>query len=329
MKSRITLLTFIAVIAVWLLPVGAFAQYTVETVSTEGVPKDFVLGPGKTELTLNPGESKVVQLLVTNRTGSDQQFELGVEDFTGSQNTRQTVVLLGNERGPYSLKDYLSFEARTFTLNHGERAIVPVTVSIPSDAEPGGLYGSVLVSLIPKKQDFSGQEVTGSNAIVTRLGSLFFVTVPGLTERDGALEAFDTIGRKRFFTEGPIPFQILYRNEGTIHVNPYGIVSIRNILGDVVGEVQIEPWFALPNSLRNREVEWGNSFLMGRYTATLELNRGYNDIVDTQTITFYVIPWTVILTVVGITLIILLFLKWIFSKFEFRKKEKKQEGQEN
>ncbi len=321
--TSVRIVSILACTAVMLFPVFVSAQYAVETVSTEGVPRDFVLGPGKEEVTLNPGESKVVQLLVTNRTGSSQNFELSVEDFTGSYNVEQSVVLLGNERGPYSLKDYLSFPYRTFTLNHGERAIVPVTIRIPQDSEPGGRYGSILVSMIPKAPtELPEGEVSGTNAIVTRLGSLFFVRVPGDVVTQGELESFSTIGRKRFFSHGPVPFQILFQNEGKVYLNPYGIVTVRNILGDTVGELIVEPWFSLPQSLRNREVLWGEeTFLMGRYTATLELNRGYDDIVDTETITFYVIPWVVILSVAGGVLLVLLFLKWVFSTFEFKRKE--------
>ena len=45
--------------------------------------KDFVVGPGKTEVTLNPGEQRTVNIIVTNRMDEDKTFQLEVEDFTG------------------------------------------------------------------------------------------------------------------------------------------------------------------------------------------------------------------------------------------------------
>ena len=123
--------------------------YRIEGIPGEGgVVGDFVVGPGKVDLTLKPGESKIVQMTVTNRTGERRIFNLTTEDAAGSADINTPIVLLGSDRGPYSLKDYLSFSDAHFELGHNERAIVPVTIAVPSDAEPGGLYGSVLVDTV-------------------------------------------------------------------------------------------------------------------------------------------------------------------------------------
>ena len=48
------------------------------------VAGDFVVGPGKSELTIEPGQSKRVEMMVTNRTGDTREFQFEIEDASGS-----------------------------------------------------------------------------------------------------------------------------------------------------------------------------------------------------------------------------------------------------
>lgn len=285
------------------------------------IPGDFVVGPGKAELVIEPGASRTIELVVTNRTGETRTFNFEVEDAVGSYNTNTPVVLLGDDRGPYTLKDYISYPQESFDLAHNERARIPVTVSIPANAESGGKYGSLLVTTVSKKADSNTAEgASASSAIVSRVGTLFFVTVPGDIQRDGVLQSFAPVPNQKVFGDGPVNFQILFENKGNIHLNPYGEIRIVNFLGEEVGFVELDPWFALPQSLRAREVSWNRELLMGRYTATAHINRGYDDVIDTQSVTFWVLPWKIVVPVF-VGLFVLFFLVRFFSKnFEFKRK---------
>ena len=97
---------------------------------------DFVLEPTKNEVILEPGETGVRNISVVNRTERTITFTIDIEDIVGSDNPNDQVKLLGEERGPYSLKDFLIPEVREFTIKTGERITIPVTVSLPADAEP-------------------------------------------------------------------------------------------------------------------------------------------------------------------------------------------------
>ena len=179
--------------------------YETETLLGDGVFGDFVVGPGKIELTINPGESKTVEITVSNRTGKPHIFELTSEDASGSTDPSQALVLLGDDRGPYSMKDYVSVQAPRFELPHNVRARIPVTISIPADAEPGGLYGSLLISTVTTDAKAGDGEGTASqSAIIARIGTLFFITIPGAVEKDGQLEDFTTVPPRSVYQNGPI-----------------------------------------------------------------------------------------------------------------------------
>lgn len=304
---------------IFALPVSAYEIQKLTNVEKEN---DFTLGPGKVEVFLSKGESATKNLMITNRLGEPMKFRVNIEDFIGSLTGDRAAVLLGEEKGPYSLRDYLHPELTEFNLNHGERIVLPVEISIPEDAEPGGLYGSVLVSTSPIGGASEGSDVTeGQIQFVSRIGSLFFVRVEGDAKEEGSLEEFDTILSKRFYQQGPISFAALYRNSGNIHLSPYGVIEIKNFLGSKIGTVEIDPYFAMPNSLRAREVKWDGGFAMGRYTATLSLNRGYNDIIDQKQISFWILPWKILL-IIGIIVLFVIALFWFAaSRFEIKRKE--------
>lgn len=298
------------------LPASANAAYKTESVDvSNALYKDFVVGPGKVELEVNPGESKTAAITVTNRMGETKLFSLEVEDFTGSRNPGETILLLGDERGPYSLKDFLKFENQTFELKDGQRAIVPITVTLPTDVEPGGRYGSVLVSVVSK--DAVAMQ---TSAVVSRLGALFFVKVPGDVKEEGVLKGFSTLNGRKIFGHGPITFRMLYENNGSIYLNPYGQLKIKNIIGEEVGVVEVEPWFSLPQSLRMREVSWDRPFLFGRYTAIASINRGYDNIIDTVSLSFWVFPWKIVLGVLIGLFALIFILRFIITRFEIKRK---------
>jgi len=282
---------------------------------------DFALGPGKTELWMDPGEKVTKQLYVANRLGKTMNFIIEIEDFRGSRDPEQTVVLLGEERGPYSLKDYLHPEVMEFILKHGERITLPIEISIPEDAEPGGLYGSVLVRTErPPELELEGKEGEAVSGIklISRLGTLFFIRVKGDVVENGFLGDFSTA--KDFYEKGPVPFELLFENNGSTHLIPYGLIEIKNLLGRKIDEIELEPWFAMPDALRSRKVIWERGLLFGRYTATAKVNRGYGDIIDQKSIDFWVIPWKIILIGLVLLVIIIGLLMWIASHFEIRRK---------
>ncbi len=292
--------------------------FVVEKLSSDTAFGDFVVGPGRVELEIKPGESKTVEIYVSNRISNGRIFELTTEDMTGSVDGRQAVVLLGQERGPYTIKDYISFPVKSFPLGLGERARVPVTITIPPNAEPGGFYGSVLVSTTETNE--VATEGVAQSPIVARIGTLFFVRVPGETIVSGGTKALSLVPPKLWYERGPMRFNILYENTGSVHLGPYGELRIKNILGEEVGYVELDPWFALPQSMRSREVVWEREVLFGRYTATAYINRGYDDIVDEVTVTFYVLPWKIMVGVFLVVFIIVFGLRFFFRTFEFKRR---------
>jgi hypothetical protein len=287
------------------------------------VENDFALGGGSIELWVNPGDKYTREITITNRLGKTMDFNVEVEDFKGSRNPEEWVLFLGNEIGPYTLKDYLKPEITKFTLNHGQRITLPIEVSIPKDAEPGGRYGAILVSTNPpesQRVEVEKEQAKGAVRIISRLSSLFFVRVKGDVKENGFFKELKI--DKKFYEKGPIYFKLFFENKGNVHLTPHGIIEIRNLFGKKVDEIKVDPWFVLPDSLRLREVKWERPWLFGRYTALVSINRGYQDIVDQKSVVFWVIPWKIISAGLIALALIVWFFTWVASHFEIRRKRK-------
>jgi hypothetical protein len=286
------------------------------------VRNDFVLEPAKTEVFLKPGDKVTKTLSVVNRTDREQTFTIDVEDFGGSRDPKQVVVLLGSDRGPYSLKDYIRPEVDTFKLKSKQRAVLQVVIAVPTDAEPGGHYGSVLVSSAPSGSE---EEASDNKArTVSRIGSLYFVRVAGKIKEDGKLTDFHTAGKKSFYEQAPIDFELLFENNSSVHLTPNGYIEIKNMLGRKVGKVEVAPFFSLPDSLRGTEVSWSSGFAFGRYTATAHINRGYKesaDVEDTMSIAFWVLPWKIVVGLLIVIVIAYFVFRKVMSSFEIKRRK--------
>lgn len=294
--------------------------YEIKDTTTE-IKGDFVLEPAKVEVSLDPGSFRTEVLNILNRTDKELNFKIEIEDFMGSQDPNQTVILKGEEKGPYSLKDYLVPEVSSFTLKPGQKMILPVVLAIPTDAESGGLYGSVLISSQSTVQSQVGATV------VSRLGALFFVNIKGQVTRDGELTSFF---EKIDSEDGQISFDLLFTNRGNVHLDPYGYLRVFNLVGTKVGEIEIKPFFAMPDSVRYRNIVWDKGNLFGRYKAVISLNRGYDDKVDEMTVIFWVVPIKMIVSILGGIILLILIIIWLIRTFDFSisrdKKEDKTES---
>ncbi|MEK7572662.1 MAG: hypothetical protein AAB493_02315 [Patescibacteria group bacterium] len=283
---------------------------------------DFVVEPGKTEVFLDGGETVIKSITVTNRIDRKIRFKLSTEDFIGTENKEQPLVLLGDENSPYSLKDFIIPEIKEFELELGERITIPIKISIPIDAEPRGYYGALIVSNDPSLQaEENSKEIVGKTKIISRIGSLFLLKINGEGKEEGSIEDFKTIGPKKIFYEKrPDGFEIAFKNSGNVHLVPYGTITIRNLFGATIKTLPVDAYFVLPDSIRYREIKWTDGFSLGRYTAVLSLNKGYGNEYDNAKLAFWILPWKILLMIfVGISLIVAT-VYYLLTRFELRKK---------
>ncbi|OHA89566.1 MAG: hypothetical protein A2741_00615 [Candidatus Zambryskibacteria bacterium RIFCSPHIGHO2_01_FULL_43_27] len=281
--------------------------YEIEKNPSLPVENGFIVGPAKIETEIAEGGVKTVLVNVENRTGRSQTFRISFDDFTAGNQDVEAVRIGADEANKSSLKNFLYVEKKEFVLNHGDRLLLPVTITIPAGTPAGTKLGAVLVSS-EKMSDRITDDARAYSAanVVGQIATLLFVNVPGEVKVQGKLEGIKTKNNTRVFFLTPISLQILYRNSGEIYLNPYGKIDVKNMFGRQVSSYILDPWFTLPNSLRTREISLSKGLTFGRYSAHALVNRGYENIVDEMEVSFYVVPpMSLLLLIVVVILLVI------------------------
>jgi hypothetical protein len=307
-----------------LSPSLAFAQVTplpsspqndpsvrLEFVEDVPVVGNFLVSPTKIVKTLKPGESLDTSVMVFNREGAEITYKITIQDFAPDSRTDDIQLYLDKD-GPYSARSWVK-TVKEFTLKHGERATIPVSVSAPANASVGDHYTAIMIQ---HKEPSDGVGI----GLITQVGVLFLITADGNTIKEGNLESF--FSRLPIFWSRKAVMGIKYKNTGTVHLAPDGMVRIRNIFGVVVDQIPFRDWFVYRESFRTREVTWKPRFALGRYTADLEFHdAAHPNEPVTASASFWILPIVPILVVLGTVFLLSLLTQIIISRFEIRKKD--------
>jgi hypothetical protein len=281
---------------------------------------DFVLGPPSYSLEVKKGEALEKEIIITNRLGKVQKFQIETEDFIGSSDPANPVVLLGENAGKWSAKNWLKTELEEFTLEHGERIYLKVVVDVPADAEPGEHYAGVFIKTVPLEES---QENAAVVQLSSRLGSLFLINVEGEKIEKGAFKNFE-INKKYFFSKkDPLLFNLFFENEGTVHLRPHGNIQIKNSFGNKLENLDVGEWIVLRNSQRLKEVSFQKPWMIGKYQATANLYYGVDNQKESKEISFYVFPWQLI-TLLVIVIFLAILLICFFRKSKNNQKNRKE-----
>lgn len=259
--------------------------------------------PLKVSETLEPGKSASGFVQITNVSPETVNIEVSVEDFVPLSGT-YNIQFVGRAPGVSTVRDWVTLNTPdNFTLDSGEVKNISYTIKAPLDAEPGGHFGAVFfkASLLPSE----GQQLKVS----TRVGMLILATIPGSFLEKG--EVLDFSG-PLFVKKRDIDFNIKFENTGTVHFEPKGNITVKNIFGKEVGSVEVGGSVVLPTGVKDLPVNVKfEGLLLGRYKATLKIFNGVGEIIAERSIAFYAFPLWYIISFIAAVLILFFAIKFV------------------
>lgn len=255
------------------------------------------ISPLTFEFSANPGDIVENKVKISNPTTNILSVKMEVEDFTAS-GEEGAVAVEEQENETYSLKRWVTISPTEFTLKPGEYKVVNYTINIPQNAEPGGKYGSILAAVTGTVSP------SGTGATVNpKVGALVLLSVSGKVVEKIEIKEFLAPG---FSEEGPIPLSLRFENKGTTHEKPKGIITITDIFGKKVADLEIPQKNVIPGAVRKIETQWNKKWLFGgRYQATFVGNYGSQNETITAAIIFWVFPWKIGLLILLILVLII------------------------
>lgn len=293
-------------------------------------------------LVTDPGSTVSAQIKVINNSNFREYLRLGLNKLEVKANAERPVPVELDPNDEF--KNWISFSNPEFILDANETKTIRVTLAAPSHAFLGYYYAILISRITERPIDSVGAVVSGSPAIPLILE----VRSPSAKKELQLLE-FKT---SQFIYEyPPTEFQIKIENTGNIHIAPFGDIFIDSPSEKEMALVHANATRSniLPGQIRTLTAEWDDSFAsrkqkqvdgklvtnkegkpefetvwdfskadrfrIGKYTANLVLvyDNGQRDIPIEATVSFWILPWKIILGASIIVLLTLFALKVILS----------------
>lgn len=265
--------------------------------------------PVKVSVTLQPGGTAEGTILLSNASDDAVQVDSSIQDFIPLAGA-DTIQFVGRAPGVTTVRDWITLDVPpTMPLGKDERREVRYTIHAPEDAEPGSHFGVAFFKAVPP-------DSTGSLRIGTQVGVLIFVTIPGNHLQKGTIKSFAV---PPFVQGGPVPFTMKFENTGTVHFEPKGTITIRNMFGQVAGIVPIEGQVVLPTGVKDLTFDWRPvGFIFGSYTASASVIDGDGNQLTSSSVSFYAAPIWYIGGFVVLVIVLYALLRFIRSRVSFQ-----------
>ena len=291
---RLVAVLMVVVAGLVALSVSGVAQAQTNTANTLRV------SPVRTDIVVNPGESRTVPTTITNLTAADITVRPTTNDFVASDESGTPSLILDETQfaPSHSLKRFMG-PLQEVTVPANGAVTVDVVITVPANADAGGYFGAVRFS--PTTPDGGGQVNLSAS-----VASLILLTVPGEVTEKLTLTNFEAQqgGRTNsvFFDDKDLSVLTRFTSESGIQLGPVGKISVKK--GDkVVYEVDFNNKnprdMILPDSARRWNVPLEEVSGFGHYTVVSTFTYGSgNQTVEGET-SFWVIPWFVIAIAAG------------------------------
>lgn len=259
------------------------------------------IAPPVLELKGDPGETLKTQVSLRDVSPIKLLVRNEINDFSAAGEDGSPKIMTDpGETSPYSMKSWVS-PLPEITLKPKEVQRLTVNVTIPKDAAPGGYFAVIRFTA-------QAPELTGTGvSLSASIGTLVLLRVNGTARESMNVEEFyasSAGNRGSLFESAPIQFVVRMKNNGTVHEQPRGQITVKDMFGQTVGtpNVNLENRNVLPGSIRRfesplDETVIGNKILFGRYTADIIMAYG-NGAKVTSSIAFWVIPYKLIAIVI-------------------------------
>lgn len=293
--------------------------------------------PSPLVASVNPGASTQLELKIRN--GGTDSENLKIEPRSFKINSSNGQVEL-NDTAPPDIASWIHFDHPAFTVLPGQWFTEEINLDVPKDAGFSYSFALVISRQSETQPTNGGRLIKGSVAVF----SLINVNRPGATSKLD-LAAFTSV--HHFYEYLPATFDIHFKNTGNTIVQPSGNIFIQRGSTDrtplATLDINNTKGYILPGSTRTLTSSWDDgfpayqtvtaadgstkqqlkwnwsklsSFRIGRYTAKLVAvySDGQHDVPIMGEVSFWVIPWKILLGLFIVGLLLLLGLWSIVRK---------------
>lgn len=308
-----TLGAAVLAVALGALAVPSAAQAddaTADAVSWSVSPADANGEDGRVAIQheLDPGESVEEHVIVRNLGAGDVVFALSAAD--GYYTDAGRFDMLASDQESVDAGTWISIP-EAVEIPAGGSAVVPFTVTVPENAEPGDHAAGVAASVLSVKADASGATAVG---VESRVGVKVITRVAGEIVPAFAVQDVrtDYRGEANPFEAGGLTVAFDVQNTGNARMDAVGTLSIAGHEVPFPAEGE-RPQVLLPGETRTLTVKVADVWPLFLLTGDLEVAPiaatldGEELVVEpsTTTVTVWAMPWSALALLAGVALLVL------------------------
>lgn len=268
-------------------------------------PPALIVHPSNLDVTLKPGSPTTGTIFVMNTTKKPLTIHTELRNFTASG--EKGGVDITAENTPFSLASWIKVSPEKADIASGKEVAFSYTITAPTNAEPGGHFGSIVFATVP-----SAINNTGS-AVSQEIAALILARIPGDAKEDAVVESLTT--DKNFYEFGPVHFTLRVKNSGDVHVQPFGSVEVTDMLGQKF-DATIDPTNVLPNAVRQVNATLKNRLLIGHYQAKIIAGYGSKNQPLEGSVEFWAFPIRYGAVVLVVLIVLFLMRKRLWKSFK-------------
>lgn len=279
--------------------------------------------PTSEKLKLIPGQKYNGELVVWNLTNKATNYNIVVKGFKQIENQPGTAIMFTDSeeaKSLYTATAWTKVSVSNIDLIPNKNEKIYYEINVPKDATKGEY--TVIIAFISENEE----KLTGSGATTTlTLGMPILVQIGDEFVENAELLKFST--DKNFYEYPTLTFNTRISNIGDTHITPVGEIVLTNIFKQEVAKIPFNAnsQSILRDNTGNYETLWNlGSFLtkdkaivLGPIKANLILTYrtfqpGFAPL--TAEVTFWIIPWKIILIALVVIVAIIVVVKVVRKK---------------
>ncbi len=252
------------------------------------------------QITVNPPENIKVPFTIKNYSETPVILEITIKPFRPSNKNDGEITYNNKERILQTvqiLQDNHPIDQ--IILGPQEEKTLLLNLDISKDEPEFDHYFSVLFISKDNLNNLNTSQITTAG-----IASNVLVSIGKNSKPEGFLSEFTS---PFLLAKGPVPFQVLVQNTGKHYIKPNGSIVIRNMFGQVVGNIKLLPVNILSNSSRYLPdsslssiiyATWPEKFILGPYTAELTIALSPDGPLFKKTINFIGLPTSILISLI-------------------------------
>jgi hypothetical protein len=256
----------------------------------------FGLAPAIIELEGERGQILESRFTLVNEDLEEKTFYFEILKFEAKDESG-SPEFIPFEEDHEDLPEWITFENKSLIVPARSFIEVLFNITIPTDTPSGGYYAAITVSNSKPIDETVAPTIRNKTAI------LIFLDIEGETLEKAAL--LDFVAPKIVSkTAGTFSYRI--QNQGNVYLKPKGTIVLKDVFGRTLIEVDANPDEnrVLSETTRKIKTNFSGKTAFGPVTAKLQLEYGEQNQKLSDSITFWVLPWKILLTGFGTIMVL-------------------------